>query len=314
MSIATTTESTYATVESGYSYRATNRISNGLRTRITAALGYDPVEASVVPEAANIGEGCGNPLLIANLSEGDTVLDLGSGGGFDCFLAAKRVGPTGRVIGIDMTEKMVDLARRNARTGNYSNVTFLQSRISQLPVQDASISCVLSNCVLNLVPAAEKPHVFAEIYRVLKPGGYVAMSDFLAHKPLPQEMIDDPALQAGCVSGAVETVVMQEYLQQAGFSDILLMDTKKDLGLYKDGEAAKSVTPCCAGGARGPKEQVTASGRKELDYDINKWIGSFQIYALKGEEDHRTSATVEQVAVPIQNPKESCCGCKPGAC
>ncbi|KAL9118658.1 MAG: hypothetical protein Q9187_004795 [Circinaria calcarea] len=307
------TETAYATIESAYSFRATNQISNGLRTRITAALGYDPVEAAAAPEAANIGEGCGNPLLIANLSEGQSVLDLGSGGGFDCFLAANKVGLNGRVIGIDMTEKMVELARRNAANGGYSNVTFLNSRISQLPVDDASIDCVLSNCVLNLVPAAEKPRVFAEIHRVLKPGGYVAVSDFLAYKPLPQEMIDDPRLQAGCVSGAVETAVMRKYLQQAGFSDILLMDSKKDLGLYKDGGAAKSVTPCCAGGACEPEDQVTASGRKELDYDINEWIGSFLIYALKGKEDG-TTATVETAAVPIENSKQSCCGCKPGAC
>ncbi|KAL9126731.1 MAG: hypothetical protein Q9217_004258 [Psora testacea] len=308
------TETAYATVENGYGYRATNQISNSLRTRITAALGYDPVEASVAPQASNIGEGCGNPLLIANLSEGETVLDLGSGGGFDCFLAAKKVGPTGRLIGIDMTEKMVELARRNAESGGYSNVTFLHSRISQLPIADASIDCVLSNCVLNLVPATEKPRVFAEIHRVLKPGGYVAVSDFLAYKSLPPEMIDDPALQAGCVSGAVETAVMEEYLQQTGFSDILLIDTNKDLRLYKDGEAAESVTPCCAGGACGPQEQVTASGRKELDYDINEWIGSFQIYAVKAKQEDETTAAVEKAAVPIKNPKKSCCGCKPGGC
>lgn len=211
-------------------------------------------------------------------------------------------------------QKMVELARRNAASGGYSNVNFHHSRISQLPVDDASIDCVLSNCVLNLVPAAEKQRVFAEIHRVLKPSGYVAISDFLAYKPLPQEMIDDPALQAGCVSGAVETAVMQKYLQQAGFSDILLMDTNKNLELYKDGEAAKSVTPCCAGGACGPKQQVTASGRKELDYDINEWIGSFQIYALKGKREDETTARVERAAVPIENSRKSCCGCKSGAC
>ena len=209
---------------------------------------------------------------------------------------------------------MVELAQRNAASGGYSNVTFLHSRISQLPVDDASIDCVLSNCVLNLVPTAEKPRVFAEIHRVLKPGGYVAVTDMLAYKPLPQEMIDDPALQAGCVSGAVETAVMQQYLQQAGFSDILLMDTKKDLAIYKDGGGTKSVTPCCAGGACGPKEQVTTSGRKELNIDINEWIGSFQIYALKGKKEVETTAVVEKLAPPIESSKKACCGCKPGAC
>ena len=209
---------------------------------------------------------------------------------------------------------MVELSRRNAASGGYSNVTFYHSRISQLPVDDASFDCVLSNCVLNLVPAAEKQRVFAEIHRVLKPNGYVAVSDFLAYKPLPQEMIDDPALQAGCVSGAVETTVMQEYLQQAGFSDILLIDTNKNLELYKDGEAAKSVTPCCAGGAYGQKEQVTSSGRKELDYDINEWIGSFQIYALKGAKEDEPTVKVEKAAVPVESSRTSCRGCKSGAC
>ena len=209
---------------------------------------------------------------------------------------------------------MVELARRNAASGGYSTVTFHRSRISQLPVDDASIDCVLSNCVLNLVPAAEKQRVFAEIHRVLKPNGYVAVSDFLAYKPLPQEMIDDPALPAGCVSGAVETAMMQGYLQQAGFSDILLIDTKRNLELYKDGEAAKSVTPCCAGGAYGQKEQVTSSGRKELDYDINEWIGSFQIYALKGTKEDDPTVKVEKAAVPIESSRTSCRGCRSGAC
>ncbi|MCJ1429137.1 hypothetical protein MMC29_007050, partial [Sticta canariensis] len=278
-------ESRYANVEDFYGFRAENEVNASLRARIAAALGYDPLSTALVPEEANIGEGCGNPLLIANLAEGETVVDLGSGGGFDCFLAARKVGPTGRVIGVDMTEKMINLARKNALKANATNVAFIHSRIDSLPMDDYSADCVISNCVLNLVPEAEKGSVFEAMYRVLKPGGRIAISDFLAYKPLPQQMKDDPALQVGCVSGAVTIPGMQELLRGAGFADALLIDSKKDLNLYKETETSTSVTPCCSGETSCGPMRVAPSGRKPLDYDLNEWIGAFQIYALKAKED-----------------------------
>lgn len=161
---------------------------------------------------------------------------------------------------------------------NTTNVSFIHSRITTLPLESNSVDCIISNCVLNLVPLSEKPSVFAEIARVLKPGGRLAVSDFLAYKSLPQEIKEDPALLVGCVAGAVTVPEMQALLAGAGFEDTLLVDTHKDLGLYKDGETSKSVTPCCSSGgsegdtACGPMQPMP-KGRKPLDYDLNQWIG-----------------------------------------
>lgn len=176
---------------------------------------------------------------------------------------------------------MINLARKNALKAKTTNVEFIHSRIHSLPIKDGSVDCVISNCVLNLVPEEEKPSVFNEIYRVLKPGGRIAVSDLLAYKPLPQDIIDDPALQVGCVSGAVTVPIMQELLKSAGFADVLLVDTKKDLNLYKDTETAISVTPCCSGETScGPMRAIEPSGRKPLDYDLNEWIGTIRHHSM----------------------------------
>lgn len=157
---------------------------------------------------------------------------------------------------------------------NAINVSFIHSRINVIPLEANSVDCVISNCVLNLVPLAEKPSVFTEIARVLKPGGRLAVSDFLAYKPLPQEIKDDRTLLVGCVAGAVTVLEMQAFLAEAGFEDTLLVDTHKDLGLYKDNETSTSVTPCCSSGdtACGPM-QPRPAGRRPLNYDLNQWIG-----------------------------------------
>ena len=170
---------------------------------------------------------------------------------------------------------MIALARRNAEKTNASNVSFIHAQITKLPLLASSIDCIISNCVLNLVPMAEKPAAFADMYRVLKPGGRIAVSDFLAYRTLPQDIRDDPALQVGCVSGAVTVPDMQALLQNAGFNDILLVDTKKDLNLYKDDSATStSVAPCCSDKSACGPMRVPTSGRKPLDYDLNKWIGT----------------------------------------
>lgn len=169
---------------------------------------------------------------------------------------------------------MINLGRKNAIKMNARNVSFIHSRINVLPLEANSVDCVISNCVLNLVPLAEKPSVFTEIARVLKPGGRLAVSDLLAYKPLPQEIKDDATMLVGCVAGAVTVPEMQAFLAGAGFEDALLVDTHKDMGLYKDNETSASVTPCCSSGdmASGPM-QPRPAGRKPLDYDLNQWIG-----------------------------------------
>jgi len=181
-------------------------------------LGYTTQEAGAVPEGADLGLGCGNPTAIASLREGETVLDLGSGGGFDCFIAARQVGPTGRVIGVDMTPDMVALARENARKVRSANVEFRLGEIEHLPVADASVDAILSNCVINLSP--EKPAVFREAFRVLRPDGRLAISDVVAIAPLPAGLQDQAAALTGCIAGAAPLDDVRAMLQAAGFTDI----------------------------------------------------------------------------------------------
>jgi SAM-dependent methyltransferase len=181
-------------------------------------LGYGEDELGAVPEGANLGLGCGNPTAIASLKPGQTVLDLGAGGGFDCFIAAHRVGPTGNVIGVDMTPDMVSLARANAKKVNAKNVDFRLGEIEHLPVADASIDVILSNCVINLSP--EKRAVFTEAFRVLKPDGRLAISDVVATGPIPVELQNQAAALAGCVSGAAPIDDVLAMLADAGFTDI----------------------------------------------------------------------------------------------
>jgi ubiquinone/menaquinone biosynthesis C-methylase UbiE len=165
-----------------------------------------------------MGLGCGNPQAIASLAPGETVLDLGSGGGFDCFLAARAVGGTGKVIGIDMTPEMVEKARENAAKAGVSNVEFRQGEIEHLPVEDASVDVIISNCVINLSP--EKRKAFREAFRVLRPGGRLAVSDIVATAPLPDDVKRDLALHVGCIAGASLIRELEEALRAAGFADI----------------------------------------------------------------------------------------------
>jgi arsenite methyltransferase len=187
-------------------------------------LGYKDTEIAAVPEGANLGVGCGAPLGHAALRPGETVLDLGSGAGFDAFLAAREVGDTGRVIGIDMTPEMLERARRNAVVGGYRNVEFREGRIEALPVEDESVDLVISNCVINLVP--DKKAVYREVARVLRPGGRVVVSDVVLDAPLPEAVADSVAALTGCVAGAALRADYLRTIAEAGLHDIEVVDEK----------------------------------------------------------------------------------------
>ena len=186
----------------------------------SARLGYSEEELAAVPEGADMGLGCGNPQALAALQAGETVLDLGSGGGFDCLLAARQVGPEGHVIGVDMTPEMVHKARENARRGGFANVEFRLGEIEHLPVADATVDVIMSNCVINLSP--DKPAVYREAFRVLRPGGRIAVSDVvrLSNEPFPAAIRDDLALLSGCVAGAASAGEVEAMLCDAGFVEI----------------------------------------------------------------------------------------------
>jgi SAM-dependent methyltransferase len=181
-------------------------------------LGYSTEDAAAAPEAANLGLGCGNPLAIASLKKGQIVLDLGSGAGFDCFLAARAVGKSGRVIGVDMTQEMLSKARENAEKNGFTNVEFRLSEIEALPLADKSVDVIISNCVINLSP--EKQRVFNEAFRVLRSGGRLAVADIVATAPLPEEIKADWAAYTGCMAGASQIVELEQMLHKAGFKEI----------------------------------------------------------------------------------------------
>ncbi|WP_337175723.1 arsenite methyltransferase [Paludisphaera sp.] len=260
---------------------------------VAEAFGYTAEELASIPAEANMGLSCGNPTATAGLRPGEVVVDLGSGGGLDVFLAARKVGPTGRAIGVDMTPAMLERARAGAAKAGLSNVEFLEGTLDALPLPDASVDCVISNCVINL--ATDKPAVFREIARVLRPGGRVAVSDIALRKPLPPELAADAMAYVGCIAGAVPIAEYVEGLEAAGFRDVAVVDGGKDLNAYAlvEGQAG-----CCApaapaaGSSLNVVEEACCSpavgndvhgGFVELAsrYDLNEYAASVQVYAIK---------------------------------
>jgi arsenite methyltransferase len=214
--------------------------SDGCCTATDAVdLGYSDADKAAAPESANLGLGCGNPLAIASLREGQIVLDLGSGAGFDCFLAARPVGSRGRVIGVDMTHEMLSKARENAKKNGFTNVEFRLGEIEALPVADGSVDVIISNCVINLSP--EKQRVFNESFRVLKSGGRLAVADMVATAPLPDDIKEDWVAYTGCMAGASQVSDLERMLQSSGFRDIKIAPKDSSRSFIREWLPGKKV-------------------------------------------------------------------------
>ena len=283
-------------VKSKYGAVATSGLStehSGVRA-VAEAFGYSPEELASIPSQANMGLSCGNPTATANLRPGEIVVDLGCGGGLDVFLAAAKVGPTGKAIGIDMTTEMLHLARRNAAKGNngqgFTNVEFHQATIDKLPLPDSSVDCVISNCVINLTP--DKPAVFREIARVLKSGGRLAVSDIALKKPLPAEIGQDLMAYVGCIAGAILIDKYRRQLTEAGFAAVQVIETGADLNAYakvenQGGCCAPATTSLPVAESSCCSAQPSNDGlhRRLLEllrrYNVNDYAASVRVFAVK---------------------------------
>ncbi len=271
-------------VQSKYGEVAVSGLSNdheGVRA-IAEAFGYSAAELESIPAEANMGLSCGNPTAFAGLRAGETVVDLGCGGGLDVFLAAAKVGPLGKSIGIDMTPEMLALARANAARARLANVAFHQATIDHLPLPNASVDCVISNCVINLTP--DKPAVFREIARVLKSGGRLAVSDIALKRPLPAEVGGDIMAYIGCIAGAISLDDYRTGLAAAGFAHVKLIETGTDLNAYAKVEGQAG---CCSPAMSGvPIVSCGSDLHSKLAdllcrYNVNDYAASVQVYALK---------------------------------
>ena len=263
---------------------------------VAEAFGYSPEELASIPAEANMALSCGNPTATAGLKAGEIVVDLGCGGGLDVFLAARKVGPTGRAIGIDMTAEMIALARQNAEKSGMTNVEFHEATIDRLPMPDASADCVISNCVINLVP--DKAAVFREIARVLKPGGRLAVSDIALKRELPPELGNDLMAFVGCIAGAILIDDYRQGLIEAGFAAVEIVDSGSDLNAYAKVENQAGCCPPPAPSASGlaivdsgcgpvgASEAVDESFHARFAdllrrYNVNDYAASVKVYAVK---------------------------------
>ena len=287
------TQQILESVKSKYGAVAESNLSSdhaGVKA-VAEAFGYSAEELTSIPADANMGLSCGNPTATAHIRQGEVVVDLGSGGGLDVFLASKMVGPSGRAIGIDMTPAMIERARTNAQFGGYTNVDFHLSTIDRIPLPDASVDCVISNCVLNLAP--DKPAVFREIARVLKPGGRVAVSDIALKQQLPEAVLQSVAAYVGCIAGAIFIDEYRAGLLAAGFEHVEIVDSGADLNAYAKVENQSGCcspamanpnpfqvieAPCCAPAPTTLHEELTSLLSQ---YDINAAAASVKVYAIK---------------------------------
>jgi arsenite methyltransferase len=282
-------ESIVDAVRSKYGAVAESGLStahDGVRA-VAEAFGYSAGELASIPAEANMGLSCGNPTAFASLRSGEVVVDLGCGGGLDVFLAAKKVGPAGKAIGIDMTPEMLELARRNAAQSGVTNAEFHQATIDQLPLAASTVDCVISNCVINLAP--DKPAVFREIARVLKPSGRLAVSDIALKRPLPPEMGASLMAYIGCIAGAISLDDYRSGLAAAGFEAIEIIDSGSDLNAYAkvenqsgccspamSGSSLPVVSDCCS--APNLHAELAELLRR---YNVNDYAASVKVYAVK---------------------------------
>jgi len=243
---------------------------------IAEAFGYSADQLASIPAEANMGLSCGNPTAFASIREGETIVDLGSGGGLDVFLAAAKVGPTGKAIGIDMTPEMLALARSNAAKAGLTNVEFHESTIDKLPLPDASVDCVISNCVINL--AADKHAVFREIARVLKSGGRLAISDIALKRDLPASIAKDLRAYVACIAGAMRIDDYHAGLIAAGFVHVEIVDSQSDLNVYSENSGQSAC--CSPGSACSPEGQTQLVDLMKL-YNINDYAASVKVFAVK---------------------------------
>jgi arsenite methyltransferase len=290
------TEQLLEAVRSKYGAVADSTLSNkdaGVKA-VAEAFGYSAAELTSIPAEANMGLSCGNPTAIASIRPGEVVVDLGSGGGMDVFLASPLVGPTGRAIGIDMKPAMIERARTNAQVSGYQNVEFYLGTIDHLPLADGSVDCVISNCVINLAP--DKPAVFREIARVLKPGGRLAVSDIALKAELPPAVAQSMAAYVGCIGGAIKIDDYRDGLLAVGFEHVEIVDSGADLNAYAKVE---NQAGCCSpsmdttNGSTVPADAccstdtpASASLHEDLKkllskYDVNAAAASVKVYAVK---------------------------------
>jgi arsenite methyltransferase len=273
------------TVQAQYASVARSGLSNDSTAvrSVARAFGYSEADLASLPATANMGLSCGNPVALAGLREGEVVVDLGSGGGLDVFLAAQRVGPGGKAIGIDMTPEMIERARAGALKVGATNVEFHLAPLDRLPLASSSVDCVLSNCVINLVP--DKLQAFREIYRVLKPGGRIAISDIALKQPLPEAIRADVQAYVGCIAGALELTVYEELLREAGFVAVVVQETGSDLNAYAQ---AGPGGPCASSACCTPADEAGSPVHDGLtqiltQWDVNAYAASVRVHALKPE-------------------------------
>lgn len=298
------------TVQHQYAAVACSSLSNdtaGVRS-VSEAFGYTPAELAGLPPQANMGLSCGNPTALAGLRPGEVVVDLGCGGGLDVLLAARSVGPTGKVIGIDMTPEMIERSRTAAAQAGAGNVEFHLAQIDQLPLPDASVDCVISNCVINLVP--DKARVFREILRVLKPGGRVAISDIALKQPLPPSVASDVQAYVGCIAGAIQIADYERLLRDAGFDGVIVTETGADLNVYSQASSGG----CCSSTSNAGG--TTTNSAAELlplhdglaqvmqQFDANAYAASVRVQArvnasVLPHEEVKTMKTVQVYDKPM---------------
>jgi SAM-dependent methyltransferase len=311
------TEQLLDSVRAKYGAVAESTLSNdhaGVKA-VAEAFGYSAEELTSIPADANMGLSCGNPTAIASIRPGEVVVDLGSGGGLDVFLASPLVGPKGKAIGIDMTPSMIERARANAISGGYTNVEFHLSTIDKIPLPDASVDCVISNCAINLAP--DKPAVFREIARVLKPGGRLAVSDIALKSELPSEVASSMAAYVGCIGGAILIDDYRAGLLAAGFEHVQIVDSGADLNAYaavenqagccspamdSGGGLAVISEPCCSPAPVADTADSLHQNLAELlaKYDVNAAAASVKVYAVKPEAQNAASCCSPDCCPPAK--------------